>query len=132
MDAISSSGYYPIDVIEENFIRIRQIAEKYNKPFFFIESGCPAREGSEMQPYDWSFKAPLSLQAQARWYAAFCDALLRHPWVRGSVWWDWPARLYPPEKAENDGYCMYGKPAAEVLQHFSAALYEREKQQMSK
>jgi hypothetical protein len=40
----------------------------------------------------------------------------RRPWVQGYVLWDWPARLYAPEDAaDNDDYCVYAKPAAEVV-----------------
>lgn len=128
VDAISSSGYYPINEITENFARIRKTVEAFDRPFFFIESGCPSRKGSENVPYDWTFGGELSLEAQKKWYRAFCDELLRNPWIRGSVWWDWPAKLYPLEKAENPGYCMYGKPAEKVLQEYSRIVYEREKQ----
>lgn len=126
VDAISSSGYYPINEISENFLRIKTVSEKYDRPFFFIESGCPSRDGSENAPYDWTYGGELSLEAQRKWYKAFCDELLKNPWIRGSVWWDWPARLYPVEHAVNPGYCMYGKPAAEVLREYSRAVGSRE------
>ena len=126
VDAISSSGYYPIHEIKENFARIRNVSEKFKRPFFFMESGCPSRDGSENAPYDWTYGGELSLSAQQKWYEAFCCELLANPWVRGSVWWDWPARLYPIEKAENPGYCMYGKPAEKVLQDYSKSVAERE------
>jgi hypothetical protein len=36
-------------------------------------------------------------------------------------------RLYPLEKAaSNDGYCVYGKPAADVLADYSKAIRARE------
>ena len=128
LDAISSSGYYPIDQLEEHFLRIEQVAEKFDRPFFFMESGCPSREGSEYVPNNWSFGGEQSNEAQERWYMAYTDALLRHPKIRGSVWWDWSAiRLYPLEAAAtNNSYALYGKPAAKVLQAYSKAVNERE------
>lgn len=128
VDAISSSGYYPVNEIKENLARIRKVSEAFDRPFFFIESGCPSRNGSENAPYDWTFGGELSLDAQRKWYQTFCDELLKNPWIRGSVWWDWPAKLYPLDKAENPGYCMYGKPAEKVLQEYTRVVNRREKQ----
>ena len=123
-DAISSSGYYPLDEIEENLSRIEKVTKRFDRPFLFMECGCPSREGSPARPYDWKFGGEVSGQAQADWYAAFTDALLRHPFVRGTGWWDWPAsRLYPAETApDNGGYCTYGKPANEVLTRFAEKI----------
>lgn len=128
VDAISSSGYYPIDKLEEHFQRIERVAEKFDRPFFFMESGCPSREGSEYVPNNWRFGGEQSNQAQEMWYEAYTEALLRHPKIRGSVWWDWSAiRLYPIEKAATDnGYALYGKPAAAVLRAYTAAINQRE------
>ena len=128
VDAISSSGYYPIDKLDENFARIHKVCLREKKPFFFMESGCPSRRGSEYVPNNWAFGGEQCLQSQADWYAAFTDALRRHPWVRGAVWWDWSAvRLYPIEKARTDaGYAVYGKPAAAVLRDYSRDIALRE------
>lgn len=128
VDAISSSGYYPIDQLEEHFQRVETVAEKFNKPFFFMESGCPSREGSEYIPNNWNYGGEQSNEAQARWYQAYTDMLIKHPKIRGSVWWDWSAiRLYPIETAAtNNGYCTYGKPAEKILQAYSRAIAERE------
>lgn len=124
VDVISSSGYYPIDRLEENFARIEAVADKAERPFFFMESGCPSREGSEYIPNDWRAGGAQSNEAQRKWYAAYTDALLRHPKIKGTVWWDWSAMwLYPPEKAATDnGYALYNKPAAAVLRDFSEEI----------
>ena len=128
VDAISSSGYYPIDQLEEHFQRVEAVAEKFGKPFFFMESGCPSREGTEYVPNNWNYGGDQSNEAQARWYQAYTDMLIKHPKIRGSVWWDWSAvRLYPIETAAtNNGYCTYGKPAEKILQAYSRAIAERE------
>ena len=128
VDVISSSGYYPIDALKENFSRIRKVAEKAGKPFMFMESGCPSREGSEYLPNDWRFSGRQSLQAQARWYRAVTEEMIWNPWIRGIAWWDWSAdRLYSKEKAQSDnGYCVYGKPAAMVVKAFSRQIFGRE------
>ena len=124
LDIISSSGYYPIDALDENLQRIQRTAEKWGKPFLFMECGCPSRERSQYRPNDWRFGGATSPEAQKLWYEAFTEALIRYPFVRGTGWWDWSAtRLYPAEAAEdNNGYCTYGKPANEVLRRFAESL----------
>ena len=93
----------------------------------FMECGCPSRNGSERAPYDWSLDGGTDASAQDGWYRAFTDGLLRHPFVRGTGWWDWPAtRLYAAAYGpDNRGYCTYGKPASETLLRFAAALNAR-------
>ncbi len=128
VDCISSSGYYPVNDIEENLLRIREVAERFDRPFLFMESGCPSRHNSEHRPNDWRYGGELDQEAQARWYRGFTEALLRHPFVRGTGWWDWSAtRLYPEQTGEdNSGYCTYGKPANALLAEFARRLAERE------
>ena len=109
---------------ETRVAKDRAVAERFGKPFLFMECGCPAREGSEFIPNNWAFGGETSPAAQERWYRAFMDALLRCPFVRGTGWWDWPAsRLYPEKDGmTNSGYCTYGKPAGDVLLRFADAL----------
>lgn len=122
VDVISASGYYPIEDIEENLQRIERAVVPLGKPYLFMECGCPSREGSEHLPNDWCYAGAQSNEAQARWYSAFSSAVLQHPFVRGAVWWDWSARLYPLERAATDsGYGVYGKPASAVLRQLAAA-----------
>ena len=127
VDVISSSGYYPVDEIEKNLVRIEQVAAREQRPFMFMECGCPSRNGSEWAPYDWTLDGETDASAQDGWYRAFTDGLLRHPFVRGTGWWDWPAtRLYAAAYGpDNRGYCTYGKPANETLLRFAAALNAR-------
>lgn len=127
VDVISSSGYYPLPDLEENFRRIQSAAEKFEKPFMFMECGCPSRGGSELRPNDWRFGQGIDMEAQEKWYEAFTDAVLRFPFVRGTGWWDWPAtRLYPEYAGvDNAGYCTFGKPANRVLASFSEKIKAR-------
>jgi hypothetical protein len=116
VDVISSSGYYPIDAWEEQLDRIERVVAASGKPFFFMEAGCPSREGSAALPNDWSLPGAASGQEQQRYYAEMFRAVRARPWVRGLMLWDWPARLYPEQgAAENDDYCPYGKPAAALM-----------------
>lgn len=123
-DVISSSGYYPIGEIPANLERIRKVALKFDRPFMFMECGCPAREGSQHRPNDWAFGGETNEKAQCDWYQAFTDALAAFPFVRGTGWWDWPAsRLYAEAAGRfNGGYCTYGKAASAVLRCFAQTL----------
>jgi len=116
VDVVTSSGYYPIDRWDAELDRIGAAVEASGKPFFFMEAGCPSREGSPDRPNDWSLPGAPSGEAQLRYYEAMFAACDARPWVRGFMLWDWPARLYSPaEAAANDDYCPYGKPAGTFL-----------------
>jgi len=121
VDVISSSGYYPIDALDENLERIGRAAERAGRPFMFMECGCPSRKNSEYRPNDWRYGEGTDQEPQRAWYAAFTDAVKRHPFVRGVGWWDWSAtRLYPEQAAmDNNGYCTYGKPANDLIRTLS-------------
>lgn len=122
VDIISSSGYYPIDQWEEQLDRIEGTVRRWNKPFFFMEAGCPSREGSAARPNDWSLPGGPSEEEQRQYYEAMFAACAKREWMQGYMLWDWPARLYGVEEASlNDDYCMYGKLAEETVKTFYAA-----------
>lgn len=119
VDVISSSGYYPIDQWDERVATLETFAERHNKPFFFMEAGCPSREGSAMLPNDWGLEGALSWEEQDNYYRVMFNAIGRKPWFHGFMLWDWPAQLYTKGEANsNDDYCMYGKPAAKTIEAF--------------
>ena len=124
VDVISSSGYYPIDSWEQQLDRIGAVVESSGKPFFFMEAGCPSREGSPAHPNDWSLPGRPSGAEQLRYYEAMFAACDERAWMRGFMLWDWPPALYAREEAAlNDDYCMFGKAgAAVVARHFAAPL----------
>ena len=128
LDVMSSSGYYPLNEIDENLNRIQAAAERAGKPFLFMECGCPSRKNSQHRPNDWRYGEGTDMEAQREWYEAFTAALLRHPFVRGTGWWDWPAtRLYPePTGTDHNGYCTYGKPANQALLRYAESLRKAE------
>lgn len=116
VDVISSSGYYPIDQWEQHLDRIAPVVEASGKPFFFMEAGCPSREGSPALPNDWNLAGAPSGAEQLRYYQEMFRACRARDWVRGLMLWDWPAALYQPDAAiDNDDYCPYGKPAARYM-----------------
>ncbi|WP_138495127.1 glycoside hydrolase family 113 [Paenibacillus pinistramenti] len=121
VDLISSSGYYPLGEWEQELDRIEGVLNKWQKPFFFMEAGCPSRENSPSRPNDWSMAGAPSEEAQKRYYEDMFAACAKRKWVQGFMLWDWPAKLYDAaEAAENDDYCMYGKSAADVIREHYA------------
>lgn len=116
VDVISSSGYDPLGGWDAQLDRIEKVVRAFDKPFVFLEAGCPSRERSPAIPNDWNLPGAPSGQAQLDWYRDMFAACARRPWVGGWFLWDWPARLYDAADAEaNDDYCPYGKPAGQFL-----------------
>nr|WP_189032338.1 1,4-beta-xylanase [Paenibacillus albidus] len=119
LDVISSSGYYPHDDWEGQLDRIEAVVKSHNKPFFFMEAGCPSRTGSAAIPNDWSLQGEPSEEEQSKFYRAMFGSCEAREWVKGFMLWDWPASLYPfEEAAQNDDYCMYGKDAAALIKEY--------------
>lgn len=121
VDVISSSGYYPVGDWENQLDRIEAVVAAHEKPFVFMEAGCPSREGSPELPNDWSLQGQPSEDAQREYYEAMLGAAGKRPWVGGFMLWDWPARLYDEAQASEDGdYCLFGKQAeATVREHYA-------------
>ncbi|RUS48524.1 1,4-beta-xylanase [Cohnella sp. AR92] len=123
VDIISSSGYYPIGEWPQQLDRIEEVVKRWNKPFFFMEAGCPSREGSPNRPNDWSLPGGPSEEAQKLYYEDMFAETAKRDWMRGFMLWDWPAKLYDvSDAAANDDYCMYGKQAAAVVRDHYLSL----------
>ena len=119
VDVISSSGYYPIDDWENQLNRIEQVVNKYNKPFFFAETGCMSIAGSQNVPNDWSIRGKIDLSIQADWYRTAFEACNKRKWVNGFALWSWSDRLYSAQDASKNGnYDIYAKPAEKVVRDF--------------
>lgn len=122
VDVISSSGYYPIGTWQAHLDRIEAVVTAFDKPFFFMEAGCPSRTGSPELPNDWALPGEPSGAEQLRYFEVMLDACRARPWVGGLMLWDWPAELYSLSDADtNDDYCPYGKPAGAYLTEAYAA-----------
>lgn len=116
VDVISSSGYYPTGTWEQHLDRIEAVVRREGKPFCFLEAGCPSRTGSPARPNDWNLQGAPDEDAQAGYLDEMLTAVASRPWVGGLMLWDWPAVLYPADRAsEDDDYCMYAKKGAEVV-----------------
>lgn len=122
VDVISSSGYYPIKDWNQELDRIEKVVKKFQKPFFFAETGCMSTEGSSKVPNDWSVEGRINLQEQADWYQEMFEKTLARDWVLGYGIWDWAWKQYHIEDADKDrGYDLYGKPAEGIVKKY----YER-------
>jgi hypothetical protein len=122
VDVISSSGYYPVGHWEEQLDRIEAVVRREGKPFFFMEAGCPSREGSQHLPNDWKLPGGPSLDAQLEWYTEAFAATASREWVRGFVLWDWPAALPDEDPATSRDYGIWRKPAGDLVREHYAAV----------
>lgn len=121
VDVISSSGYYPIDDWDRQLDRIEPVVAKFQKPFFFAETGCMSVAGSKYVPNDWSVRGRIDLLGQSDWYRAMFDACQKRGWVRGFALWSWTDKLYnESEGARRGDYELYAKPSERVVQGFYA------------
>jgi len=119
LDLISSSGYYPINDWNNQLDRIEAVIEQYDKPFFFVESGCPSRTGSAMIPNKWDLPGGVNLQEQADYYEVMFEKTKDRSWVGGFGLWDWKTYLYDEADAnKNDDYAVFGKPAEKIIKAY--------------
>ncbi|MNG17171.1 hypothetical protein D3C84_1011410 [compost metagenome] len=103
--------------------------KRHGKPFFFMEAGCPSRQGSEHLPNDWGLQGDPDESVQERYLETMFDRCDKREWVGGFMLWDWPATLYPEQQASaNDDYCMYAKSGeATVRAYYKLKTAEQEK-----
>lgn len=123
VDVISSSGYYPIHDWENQLNRIEAVVKKFDKPFFFAESGCMSVEGSKNVPNDWSVRGQADPLGQAAWYESMFQFCLKRNWVGGFALWSWTDKLYSEDSAVLRGdYELFGKPAEEVVRRYYTGI----------
>lgn len=106
LDYISSSGYYPKGTIKKELERIEKVVNKYNKPFFFAECGCPSTLGASKNPNDWTvvIGGTSSEEEQYEYYKEFLEETSKKEFVKGFCFWDWPmdAPSNPSKKLTGD------------------------------
>lgn len=119
VDVISSSGYYPTGDFERQLDRIEAVVKKFDKPFFFAETGCMSSKGSAKVPNDWGLRGSVDLKEQADWYEEMFAAVRRRDWVGGTCLWSWTWKLYDDEAAKQSwDYDIYKKPAEPVVRKY--------------
>lgn len=116
VDLISSSGYYSCSDMSAQMARIEGVVRRFNKPFIFLEAGCPSRAGASDCPNRWEVKTPVNTREQARYYKKLFDTTRSLEWFYGYGLWEWPLSVYSRAQATtDDGYCVYGKEAQDVI-----------------
>jgi hypothetical protein len=115
-DAISSSAYYPEATLNENLDRVQIICDKFDKPYFMAEAGCPTRMGSEKIPNDWTHQGSYSEETQYNYFQSLFDSINKHPFVRGFFIWDYTPSDFLLNK--DDGYSLHDKKALTLLSTF--------------
>ncbi|MBR1860543.1 MAG: 1,4-beta-xylanase [Lachnospiraceae bacterium] len=117
VDIISSSGYYPRGDWENQLDRIEKVVKKFNKPFFFAETGCMSTHGSSAVPNDWSVKGDIDNEEQAAWYEEMLSAVSGRSWVGGTAIWSWAPSL-SRDFTGGKGYEIYGKPSEAIVKQY--------------
>ena len=110
LDAVCSSGYYPIGDIPRQLDRIEPVVRRYGKPFFFAEAGCMRVAGSARVPNDWTLAGEPDDGEQDRWYRALFAAVQSRPWFGGAALWDWPL-----DAAHDSAYSFCHAPALDTI-----------------
>ena len=130
VDVIGISGYYRVtdgvdvglDRMLESWAAVKERLIKahrlYNKPIMMAEIGVRNEHGCSKYPYDFKDRpdVPLDEDEQADFYESAMRTFWDEEWFSGFFWWDWKARLTPPDKIhENRDFTVYGKKAEGVL-----------------
>ena len=119
VDVISSSGYYPYGDWENQLDRIETVVNRFQKPFFFAETGCMSVKGSKEVPNDWCVRGDADPKGQAEWYEDMFTACSKRDWVGGMALWSWDAKLYQERSAKTRmDYEIYAKPAEKVVKKY--------------
>jgi hypothetical protein len=121
LDVISSSGYYPIADWDNQINRVQAVIDKFDKPFFFSEGGCPSTEGASQVPNDWTVigKRPVSLEEQAEYFKVMFNKCRKLKGHYGYSIWDWSASSrYRDEDIRLGGYGVQDKPVQQIIKAF--------------
>jgi hypothetical protein len=102
--------------------KLRKLSKKHDRPIFFIEQGVCSAQGFVAAP--WTHHQPGAVydaDEQRRYYQATIETFWDEPWFIGFTWWAWPPSLYTLEEAKtHTGFCVYGKPAEQVIKQWHA------------
>lgn len=91
---------------------LESFSASQGKPFLFTEIGYRNIDGTNTRPYDYGMSGATDNGEQADAYQAVLNAFAGVNWLDGIFWWRWDIRL---SGASDEGYLIYGKPAADML-----------------
>lgn len=113
-----SFNYYGRNWTNELYSTCKQT----NKTMIFAEIGYCSQNGTNTQPWNWTFSPTVDLQEQADCYQAALEVFEDKTWFKGWFWWDW-------ETNPNAGgpidiyYTPQNKPAQNILnQYYSTRM----------
>ena len=72
---------------ENQLDRIETVVNRFQKPFFFAETGCMSVKGSKEVPNDWCVRGDADPKGQAEWYEDMFTACSKRDWVGGMALW---------------------------------------------
>jgi hypothetical protein len=130
LDIIGSGPYYSLDLDPNRPIEsmmeswqhwdhtdILPLAQRYNKPYMFVEIGYRSIAGSNEDPWNWARLGPPDMTTQAQTYEALLRYWQDQPHYAGTIWWNW--NVNPNAGGHNDTrYTPQNKPAEEVLRQY--------------
>lgn len=116
LDLIASGGNYSKLYLEQELVRLTELASKHQKTLLLTECGCMSTKGAAISPNAWEVDGELSLQEQVVFFNNLLKLCRKQPLLSGLGIWCWNNRRMSERSAMRDKrYFIYGKPACNVL-----------------
>lgn len=116
LDVIASGGNYSRLYLEEELVRLEQLADCCQKPLLLTECGCMSTKGSGTSPNAWEVEGELSLHEQSAFFENLLEMCRKQENVKGVGIWCWNNRRQSEHAAMRDKrYFIFGKPACSIL-----------------
>jgi len=93
--------------------KVAQLSGYYHKPIVFTELGLASQCCTLTQPFVYRSGAAPDMLAQARYYAAACQAI--RPYHISLYWWDYDGLDPLASPLADNGFSPYGKPAEQEM-----------------
>jgi hypothetical protein len=95
---------------------IERYAVSLKRPVLITETGFMSRDGTSMNPGDWSIPSVIDENEQALCYDALLSQIGAFPSVHGILFWAW--ELGSDGGSVAAGYTPYGKKAETILREY--------------
>jgi PKD repeat protein len=132
LDFVGIDAYFPltektdptVDELKEGWKKweeeIESWQQRVNKSIVFTEIGYCSLDGTNIEPWNWTYSDIVDLQEQADCYNATFQTFWNKPWLAGIYWWMWdtdPDVGGPLDKS----YTPYKKPAESIVKKYYCA-----------
>ena len=132
LDFVGIDAYFPlteeadptVDELKERWKKwgeeIESWQQRVNKSIIFTEIGYCSLDGTNIEPWNWTYSDIVDLQEQADCYNATFQTFWNKEWLAGIYWWMWdtdPDVGGPLDKS----YTPYKKPAEGVVKKYYCA-----------